>query len=112
MIHPSNAWRRLRVAYRARREPESLRVLTEFYWHMLLITAAFIIIGITLYGFVRFTSVLRNPDEDIVTLSPNARVTSVLNRTEMEVLVGYFAERRTQYELLKKNPLQIADPSR
>ena len=100
----------LRDVWEARHEPERSAALAEAFWRVVIVGAVLLTIGVAIYGGMRFLSVLSGGGPSLPLSGSGAG--AALNRAELRATLDGFTLRKTQYESLKGNPPQIADPSK
>lgn len=103
-------WAHARELLAYRHEPERLRALADLYWRALLLVAAGIIVFMAAYGSLKLLAALESGASNTTLSSESGSI--LFNRTQLEETLDDFTARRVNYELLKKNPPAIADPSR
>lgn len=106
----TNIWGHLRELWQYQHEPERLRRLADLYWHALLLLAAIVITGSILYGGIKLFAALESEEESSPLSSEGGGI--LLNPAHLEETLNGFAKRKADYELFKKSPPAIADPSR
>ncbi|OGG77751.1 hypothetical protein A3B35_01165 [Candidatus Kaiserbacteria bacterium RIFCSPLOWO2_01_FULL_54_24] len=106
----NSTWMHISDTWSYRSEPERLRILIEAYWRVLLGAAGVVMICAVLYSSANLISALGR-EEGEPTLSPSGGRTT-FNRAGLQAALSGFAERETNYEFLKKNPPNFADPSK
>ena len=98
---------RVRDLYRARHEPENMRQLAEWYWHVLL-SCAFVAVGcILIFGVLRFVQVFEALNPDSLT---KASRPSVLDRSLLNEVIGEVGKRQATFDELLVRPPIIPDP--
>ena len=100
----------LRELWEFRHEPEHLRRLADLYWSTLLVLSAGTIVAGGLYGGAQFFAALGGGGQTAAPSSGDRDV--LLNSAHLKETLEGFAARRADYELFKKSPPPIADPSR
>ncbi|MBI2610600.1 hypothetical protein HYW60_01535 [Candidatus Kaiserbacteria bacterium] len=100
----------IRDTWQYRHEPEKLRVLADMYWRMLLILAALLFLLLAIFAGVKSYSIFEEEVETPLLSSGGGSIP--FNTGELESALEQFEARRTHYEYLKKNPPEIADPSK
>ena len=97
--------------YQNRHEPESLRILADYYWRLLLIVCTMLAVAAVAYGVWELYDVDR-----VLTSAPSTSVTSAehlpFDRAQLQVVVDGFARRHALYQLYSSQAPSIADPSK
>jgi hypothetical protein len=108
MSYFSRTFGGIRDIWSYRHEPERFVTLAQHYWRTLVVATIIVIIIITLYGALRFVSVL-SPDTGG---SPVKGGTASFNEADLQLILEAFQGRRAQYSSQLDKAPQIADPSK
>lgn len=102
-------WRGLREVFNNGNEPDHIRLMADLYWKALLILAFSILAGVFLYSTWGAVRILGDLSKAIDTAPPPP---PALNRGELNAVMRAFEARKTDFEILKKNPTgDVRDPS-
>ena len=103
---------KIKIAYQDRYEPEYIHVLATFYWRLLLVGAAIVLVGELVYCAQQFFNIQSDLAQQATTqtqLPPNVGGT---DKARLAALLDNLAHKQSQYDLLKSGTSTYADPSR
>lgn len=102
----------IRDAYAHRHKPESMRVLADVYWRVLLSVALIILLLALGTGFVELSTVIGDSNSAPAQSTSIVQPVPKLSRSQLQNTLDAFGEREARFNALQTAPQKISDPSR
>lgn len=102
----------IREMYEYKYRPENMRAFADFYWRLLIYTAAIFIAASIVFGVYELRAVLSNWGAIDAGAVTSAQPIPTFNKTQLQDTLDKFQIRIRRFESLKAASPEIADPSR